>query len=73
MKKMAELAEKISYNLYEIRTYEEANADFIKKNGIQVNNIKNVINDFFENNPINTKLLIQDERNLWKTKTENYF
>lgn len=40
---------------------------------ITANNIKNVINDFFENNPINTKLLIQDERNLWKTKTENYF
>lgn len=40
---------------------------------ITSNEIKNIINDFFENNPINTKLLIQDERNIWKTKIENYF
>ena len=40
---------------------------------ITSNNIKNIINDFFENNPINIKLLIQDERNIWKTNTENYF
>jgi len=40
---------------------------------ITSNNIKNIINDFFENNPINVKLLIQDERNIWKTKLVNYF
>ena len=40
---------------------------------IKSDNIKNIINDFFENNPINTKLLIQDERNIWKTKLVNYF
>lgn len=40
---------------------------------ITSNEIKNIINDFFENNPINTKLLIQDERNIWKTKLLNYF
>jgi serine/threonine protein kinase len=40
---------------------------------ITSNNIKNIINEFFENNPINVKLLIQDERNIWKTKLVNYF
>lgn len=40
---------------------------------ITSDNIKNIIDDFFENNPINTKLLIQDERNIWKTKLVNYF
>ena len=40
---------------------------------ITTNNIKNVLDDFFKNNPINTKLLIQDERNIWKTKLMNYF
>jgi serine/threonine protein kinase len=40
---------------------------------IKSDNIKNIINEFFENNPINTKLLIQDERNIWKTKLVNYF
>jgi hypothetical protein len=44
-----------------------------KTKSITANNIKIIINDFFENNPINTKLLIQDERNIWKTKLINYF
>jgi hypothetical protein len=40
---------------------------------IKSNNINLIINEFFENNPINVKLLIQDERNIWKTKLVNYF
>ena len=40
---------------------------------ITSNNIKTIINEYFEKNPINTKLLIPDERNNWKTKLENYF
>jgi hypothetical protein len=40
---------------------------------ITSNNIKTIINEYFEKNPINTKLLIPDERNKWKTKLENYF
>jgi serine/threonine protein kinase len=44
-----------------------------KKNIITANNINFIINDFFQNNPINKKLLIQDERNIWKAKLENYF
>jgi serine/threonine protein kinase len=44
-----------------------------KTKSITANNIKIIINDFFENNPINKKLLIEDERNYWKTKLINYF
>jgi serine/threonine protein kinase len=40
---------------------------------ISSNNINFIINDFFENNPINKNLLIQDERNEWKSQLENYF
>jgi serine/threonine protein kinase len=40
---------------------------------ITANNINFILNDFFKNNPINKKILIQDERNIWKTKLVNYF
>jgi len=40
---------------------------------ITSNNIKQILDEFFKNNPINTKLLIEDERNYWKSKLENYF
>jgi serine/threonine protein kinase len=40
---------------------------------ITTNNIKQILDEFFKNNPINTKLLIEDERNKWKSKLENYF
>jgi len=40
---------------------------------IRSNNIKQILDEFFKNNPINTKLLIEDERNYWKSKLENYF
>jgi len=40
---------------------------------IKSNNIKQILDDFFKINPINTKLLIEDERNYWKSKLENYF
>jgi serine/threonine protein kinase len=40
---------------------------------ITTNNIKQILDEFFQNNPINTNLLIEDERNKWKSKLENYF
>jgi hypothetical protein len=40
---------------------------------ITTNNIKQILDEFFKINPINTKLLIEDERNKWKSKLENYF
>jgi serine/threonine protein kinase len=44
-----------------------------KTKSITANNIKFIINDFFENNPINKNLLVEDQRNIWKTKLINYF
>jgi hypothetical protein len=40
---------------------------------ITQNEIKKIINDYFEKNPVVLKLFIKDEQNIWKSKTENYF
>jgi serine/threonine protein kinase len=40
---------------------------------IKTDEIKTIINDYFENNPVVLELFIKDEQNIWKSKTENYF
>jgi serine/threonine protein kinase len=40
---------------------------------ITQNEIKLIINDYFEQNPVVLKLFVKDEQNIWKSKTENYF
>lgn len=40
---------------------------------IKADEIKTIINNYFENNPVVLELFIKDEQNIWKSKTENYF
>jgi hypothetical protein len=50
----------------------ELGADWQTKT-IKTDEIKTIINDYFENNPVVLELFIKDEQNIWKSKTENYF